>query len=60
MENIDEYKEIQKDVFRFLDDLRDSGQINMFGATSYIMDYQGCNKKQAQTLLSEWMQQYKK
>ena len=55
MENIDQYKEIQKDVFRFLDDLRDSGQINMFGATSYIMDYQGCNKKQAQTLLSEWM-----
>lgn len=47
-----------KEVYHFLNELRDSGEINMFGATDYIVEMYHCNKDQARKLLSKWMENY--
>ena len=49
-----------KEVYNFLDELRDSGEINMFGARKYIVEMFGCNEEQATKLLSNWMKNYGK
>ena len=57
-----EFREISNDekenIFDYLEDLRDSGQINMFGASPYIVEAFGLNKYQAREILSEWMHGY--
>ena len=57
-----EFREISNDekenIFDYLEDLRDSGQINMFGASPYIVEAFGLNKYQAREILSEWMHDY--
>ena len=54
-----EFREISNDekenMFDYLEDLRDSGQINMFGASPYIVEAFGLNKYQVREILSEWM-----
>jgi hypothetical protein len=51
--------EVNKDeVFVYLDELRDSGITNMFGAGSYIMQEFGLSKRDAQSLLVEWMESF--
>ena len=45
-------------VFEFLDDLRDSGETNMFGARPYIIEEFGCTAQEARALLSEWMKTF--
>ncbi len=42
-------------VFVYLDDLRQSGVTNMFGATPYIMEEYGVEERVARALLVEWM-----
>lgn len=58
-----EFREISKDekenIFDYLEDLRESGQINMFGAAPYVAEAFGINKYQAREILSEWMNSYK-
>lgn len=39
----------------FLDELRDSGVTNMFGAASYISDEFEIDKKEAGEILQYWM-----
>jgi len=39
----------------YLDILRESGVTNMFGATPYLMKEFYIDKKEAQKILSEWM-----
>jgi hypothetical protein len=40
----------------FLNDLRDSGKTNMFGATPYLMEeFPELSKENARAILSEWM-----
>ena len=46
------------DVFDFLDNLRESGITNMFGATPYIQQEFGYDKKTARTLLTTWMETF--
>ena len=57
-----EFREISNDekenIFNYLEDLRDSGQINMFGAAPYVAEAFGINKYQAREILSEWMNNY--
>lgn len=57
-----EFREISKEekenIFDYLEDLRESGQINMFGATPYVAEAFGINKYQAREILSEWMNNY--
>lgn len=42
----------------FLDDLRNSGQTNMFGAASYVEDEFGVNAKEAKRILMYWMKSF--
>ena len=49
----EEYKE---EIFVFLDNLRESGVTNMYGAAPYIVEnYDDVDIKTARSLLSEWM-----
>ena len=50
-----EYGEIQKETFKDLTELRDSGVVNMFGATDHIINEFGYTREQSKTLLMEWM-----
>jgi hypothetical protein len=47
--------QLEKDVFTFLEQLRDSGITNMFGATSFIQEEFGLDKKTAKNLLIQWI-----
>ena len=41
--------------FRYLDNLRESGVTNMFGAASYVEEAFGVDKKEAKAILLKWM-----
>ncbi len=42
-------------VFEFLDDLRESGETNMFGAAAYVQVEFETTRRGARTLLTAWM-----
>lgn len=48
----------EEEVFEFLDDLRESGVTNMFGATPYIRDEFDCSRREARDILSKWMRTF--
>ena len=48
-----------KEYFVILDELRESGQINMFGAPRVLQDEFGLNKHEAREIVSAWMEQFK-
>ena len=48
----------QDQVNVFLDNLRESGVTNMFGAGSYIQEEFGVTKYDAQRFLIKWMQTF--
>ncbi len=48
----------QDQVNIFLDNLRESGVTNMFGAGSYIQEEFGITKYDAQRFLIKWMQTF--
>ena len=50
-----EDKLLQSAVFYFLENLRDSGVTNMFGATPYIQEEFSLDKKTASNLLVTWI-----
>ena len=50
-------KEITK-VFIFLDNLRESGITNMFGARPYVIAEFGYSKDKAGKVLTEWMRTF--
>jgi hypothetical protein len=54
--------EFEQEVFEYLDDLRESGATNMFGARSYIMDEFGMSgreeEREAMDLLLKWMKTF--
>jgi len=45
----------KKAYFYFLEDLRESGVTNMFGAASYLIDVFGLDRREAKDILLEWM-----
>lgn len=45
----------KEEVFRFLDSVRESGAINMFGAAPYVQESFDVSRNEAKTLLLEWM-----
>lgn len=49
---------IEDDHLIFLDELRESGQVNMFGAASYIVDEFDVTTPQSRETLSYWMQTF--
>ena len=42
----------------YLDDLRESGETNMFGARPYLIEEFGIESKQASAILSYWMHSF--
>ena len=42
----------------FLDELRESGATNMFGAAPYIVEEFGVTRQEARDLLLNWMQTF--
>ena len=45
---------------QFLDDLRDSGVTNMFGAAPYLQREFGLDPRDARDVLLDWMENYGK
>lgn len=50
--------EIEKNVCEFLNDLRESGVTNMYGASPYIEEEFGLNKRESRRILSLWMENF--
>jgi|SanBayMetagenome_1026888.scaffolds.fasta_scaffold242434_2 hypothetical protein len=48
----------QEQVNYFLDELRESGATNMFGAVPYIVEEFGFSRQEAQKFLVNWMQTF--
>ena len=48
-----------QDIFNFLDDLREDGSINMFGAAPVLVEVFGLGKHEARAVLSDWMKNFK-
>ena len=49
---------LQEQVNYFLDELRESGVTNMFGAAPYIVEEFGVTRQEAKDLLLNWMQTF--
>jgi hypothetical protein len=45
----------EKEVFKFLEDLQESGQVNMSRAAPYIRDHFNVNMREANDLLKAWV-----
>ena len=48
----------EEHVFEFLNDLRESGVTNMYGASPYIREAFNINRYEANRLLTKWMETY--
>tara|TARA_R110000824_G_scaffold290860_3_gene479324 strand:+ start:90 stop:257 length:168 start_codon:yes stop_codon:yes gene_type:complete len=46
--------------FEYLDELRESGRTNMFGAAPYLAGAFGLDKYEARSILKEWMNTFSK
>ena len=54
-----EYEMNKEEYFLFLDDLRETGVTNMFGATPYLTaSFPGLTEKEARDILIEWMETF--
>jgi len=50
---------MNKEHKEFLDELRESGVTNMIGATPYIMEEFSLEKREARSILLEWIKTFK-
>ena len=53
------YDDYYEGYFAFLDELKESGVTNMFGAVPYLMDEFILDKDEALDILGRWMENYK-
>jgi len=51
---------VTDEQLEYLDDLRESGIVNMFGASPYVRDEFDLTKKEAREVLSYWMKTFGK
>ena len=49
---------VEDEHLTYLDDLRESGDTNMFGAGSYLEDEFGLHRFKARTVLQYWMKSH--
>ena len=49
---------MNNEFYEYLDALRDSGVVNMFGAGAYLQDQFVLSKSEARDILIAWMEQY--
>ncbi len=45
-------------MFEYLDDLRESGQVNMFGSGAYLQSAFGLSRYEAKDVVLEWMKTF--
>jgi len=50
-----ELKVNKEEMFVYLDNIRETGKINMFGAAPYLQDAFGLSRYEARDILLEWM-----
>lgn len=50
---------VNDDHLDFLDQLRESGETNMFGAGEYLVDEYEISKKDAKIILKYWIESFK-
>jgi hypothetical protein len=56
---VDKFRiEMQEKINVFLDNLRESGETNMFGATPYIQEVFGVERSEAKQYLMNWMRTF--
>ena len=48
----------KEDQFIFLDQLRESGVTNMFGAGPYLVEEFGVSRRESHEILGEWMRTF--
>ena len=56
---MEEHKTESASYKQFLDDLRDSGEINMFGAPAVLQEEFGVSREQARQIVIAWMEDYR-
>lgn len=49
-----------QEIYDYLDDLRESGETNMYGAGMYLMSEFGMKRRMASKVLSAWMKDFSK
>jgi hypothetical protein len=55
------FHELEKtEMFHYLDTLRETGVVNMFGATPYVQEAFDLTRAEAKAILKEWMETYGK
>ena len=45
-------------LFKFLDDLRESGSVNMFGAGPVLQEVFGLERREARMVVKDWMESF--
>ena len=50
--------EEKESMFQYLDDLRESGQVNMFGSGAYLQSAFGLSRYEARDVVLEWMKTF--
>ena len=58
-EELDSNDPMKTQVYEYLDDLRESGHINMMGAASYIKSNFKISNKEANKYLLSWIKDFK-
>ena len=48
----------KESMFHYLDDLRESGQVNMFGSGTYLQSAFGLSRYEAKDVVLEWMKTF--
>ena len=56
MKTID--SKFKEEVFDYLDELRESGETNMFGSPAYVEAEFDVDRETARSLVSEWMETF--
>ena len=51
---------MKEQYFQFLDELRESGVTNMFGAGPYLQEAFGLDRREARDIVIEWMESFSK
>jgi len=59
METTDRPEVVTEEILLYLNDLRESGITNMFGAGIYLQDEFGLNRHEAKDALVYWMKNFK-
>jgi hypothetical protein len=48
----------KESMFQYLDNLRESGQVNMFGSGAYLQSAFGLSRYEAKDVVLEWMETF--